>query len=135
MELKSLTYTSWASPSLTADDVHSILASARTHNPLHGLSGVLLFNGSVFMQILEGVEPAIDELVRLLVDDRRHSNMSIRDERMIERRSFPHWEMAYVRLEDALFVGEAEVERLLERELPESLRNMVRGLLHDVIKP
>lgn len=134
MELKSLTYTSWANPSLTADDVESILTSARTNNPLQGLSGVLIFNGPVFMQILEGVEPAVDELVRRLADDRRHSNMSIRDERSVARRSFPDWAMAYLRLEDGLFVGEAEVERVLTRELPDSLRNMVRGLVHNVMK-
>ena len=134
MELKSLIYTSWANPSLRPEDVDSILASARINNPLQGLSGVLIFNGANFMQILEGVEPAIDELVARLKNDKRHSNMSIRDVRMIARRTFPDWAMAYLLLENGQFVGEAEVERLLKRDLPESLRNMIRGLTHAVLK-
>ena len=67
MELKSLIYTSWASPSLSSEDVDSILDSARINNPLQGLSGILIFNGAHFMQILEGVEPSVDELVVRLI--------------------------------------------------------------------
>ena len=134
MELKSFTYTSWASPSLRPGDVDAILDSARANNPLQGLTGVLIFNGAYFMQILEGAEPAIDDLVGRLRTDKRHSNMSIRDERLIVGRTFPNWAMAYLRLEDGQFVGEAEVERVLTRDLPESLRNLIRGLTHSLIR-
>lgn len=134
MLLKSLTYTSWATPGLLPADVESILQSARTNNPLQGLSGLLIFNGSAFLQILEGVEPAVDELFGQLRRDRRHSNMSVRDERMIERRSFPDWAMAYLRLEDGRFVGESAVERALTRDVPPNLLNIVRGLTHNVMK-
>ena len=134
MELKSLIYTSWAKPGLLPEDVDSILESARVNNPLQGLSGVLIFNGAQFMQILEGVEPAIDELVARLKNDQRHSNISVRDDRRIERRSFSSWSMAYVMLENGEFVGEAEIERLLQRDLPEPVRNMIRGMTHAVTK-
>ena len=133
MKLKSLMYTSWASPGLRSPEVESILASARTNNPLQGLSGVLIFNGSHFLQILEGVEPAINELVVRLKGDKRHSNMSIRDERWITNRTFPDWAMAYLLLNNNQFVGEAEVERMLSRDLPEPLRNLIRGLTHSFI--
>lgn len=133
MKLKSLMYTSWASPGLRSGEVDSILEAARTNNPLQGLSGVLIFNGSHFLQILEGVEPAVDELVGRLKVDKRHSNMSIRDERWITQRIFPDWAMAYLLLKNDQFVGEAEVERLLQRDLPESLRNLIRGLTHSFI--
>ena len=135
MELKSLIYTSWAQPGLRPDDVESILGSARVNNPLKGISGILIFNGPNFMQILEGVEPAIDDLIGRLKNDKRHSNMTIRDERLIARRNFPDWAMAYLRLEDQRFVGDAEIERALTRDLPEPLRNMIRGLTHTFVKP
>lgn len=131
MLLKSLTYTSWANPGLSPADVESILLAARTNNPLQGLSGLLIFNGTAFLQILEGVEPAIDELVEKLKRDKRHSNMSIRDERPIDRRSFPDWAMAYLSLEDGRFIGEAAVERALTRDVPPNLLNIVRGLTHN----
>jgi hypothetical protein len=134
VELKSLTYTSWASPGIVSADVDSILRSARVNNPLQGLTGILIFNGSAFLQILEGVAPAIDELVATLRSDRRHSNMSIRDERPIGARVFPGWGMAYLRLENEEFVGEREVERALGRDLPDSIRNMVRGVTHKLTR-
>ena len=134
MQLKSLTYTSWANPGLKSEDVDSILGSARTNNPMQGLTGLLIFNGSAFLQILEGVEPAIDELVAVLRTDKRHSNISIRDERPLTARSFPGWAMAYLRLENDEFIGEHEIERALGRDIPPSVRNMVRGLTHGLTR-
>ncbi len=134
MELKVLTYTSWARAGIRADEVDSILSSARINNPLEGITGVLIFNGDSFMQILEGGEAAIDGLVERLRSDPRHSNMAVRDERTIETRTFPVWSMAYLRLEDEAFHGEETVERALRRDLPGSLRNIVLGLTHSLLQ-
>ena len=132
--LKLLIYPSWARPDLSSADLDSILASARTNNPLEGITGLLIFNGTAFMQILEGGDEAIDLLAQRLAEDRRHSNMSIRDERPIERRAFPDWAMAYMQLQDGTFVGEEAVKRALARDLPETVRNIVRGLVHEVMR-
>ncbi len=132
MDLKLLTYTSWARPGIRADEVDSVLSSARINNPLEGITGVLIFNGDSFMQILEGGETAIDGLVARLRTDPRHSNMAVRDERPIGERTFPDWSMAYLRLENGEFEGEGEVERALRRDLPQSLRNIVLGLTHSI---
>lgn len=134
MELKALTYTSWARPGIKADEVDSILSSARINNPLDGITGVLIFNGDAFMQIIEGSEAAIDHLTARLTADPRHSNMSIRDQRAIEARAFPDWSMAYLRLENGEFEGEAAVTRALSRDLPQPLRNIVMGLTHSLVK-
>ena len=134
MELKILIYTSWARPGIRPDEVDSILSSARINNPLEGITGVLIFNGDSFMQILEGSESAVDELTARLRIDPRHSDMAIRDERVIEARTFPDWSMAYLRLEDGVFHGEEAVERALCRDLPQSLRNIVLGLTHSILQ-
>lgn len=128
MHLKSLTYTSWARSTISDADVDAILRSARTNNPLEGLSGVLIFNGSAFMQVLEGAEAAVDEMTRRLEGDARHFNMHVREQRLIGERAFPDWSMAYLRLQQQEFVGEADVERALRRNLPESTRNVIRGV-------
>ncbi len=135
MNLKVLTYTSWARAGIRADEVESILASARINNPLEGITGVLIFNGDSFMQILEGGEAAIDGLVERLRRDPRHSNMSVRDEQPIDERTFPDWSMAYLRLQDGVFEGEQAVERALRRGLSPSLRNLVLGLTHSILQP
>ncbi|HXG99940.1 MAG TPA: BLUF domain-containing protein [Sphingomicrobium sp.] len=132
MELKALTYTSWARAGIRSDEVDSILSSARVNNPLEGLTGVLIFNGESFMQILEGGESAVDGLVARLRSDPRHCNMTIRDERLIGSRTFPDWSMAYLRLDNGEFEGEQDVERALRRDLTPSLRNILLGLTHSM---
>ena len=133
MNLKILTYTSWARAGIRLDEVDAIVMSARINNPLDGISGVLIFNGTAFMQILEGSEAAIDALTARLTRDARHSNMSIRDERLIEARTFPNWSMAYLQLESGEFVGKEEVIRALSRDLPQPVRNVVMGLTHSAL--
>lgn len=134
VELKALTYTSWARPGIQSAEVEAVLESSRVNNPLEGITGLLIFNGVAFMQILEGGEAAIDELVTKLAADPRHWNMSIRDRRAIASRAFPSWSMAYLRLDDGEFVGEEAVKKALTRDLPPSIRNVVMGLTHSILR-
>ncbi len=134
VELKILTYTSWARAGIQSDEVDAILSAARINNPLDGITGVLIFNGTAFMQILEGSETAIDGLTSRLVSDPRHSNMSIRDRRLIEARSFPDWSMAFLRLESGEFHGADAVVKALSRDLPQPVRNIVMGLTQSVLQ-
>ena len=128
MDLKILTYTSWARAGIRQDAVDAILASSRVNNPLDGITGVLIFNGTAFMQILEGSEAAIDSLTARLLNDPRHSNIAIRDTRLIDARTFPNWSMAYLQLEGETFHGKDEVIKALSRDLPQPLRNIVMGM-------
>jgi hypothetical protein len=132
MELKSLTYTSWARPSISDADIEAILRSARTNNPLEGITGVLIFNGGAFMQILEGSESAVDEMKERLQRDQRHSNFFIREERIIKERAFPDWSMAYLRIERDEFIGEEAVRKALGRVMPEPTRNIIKALTQSV---
>ena len=134
MDLKCLIYTSWARPGIAAGDVDSILASARTNNPLEGITGLLIFNGNAFMQILEGAGSAIDALLERLSTDPRHSNMSIRDSRIIEERTFGSWSMAFLRLDEQRFEGDGAVEHALRKDLPQPIRNIILGMTHALIE-
>ena len=98
MTVKSLTYTSLARLDLAADDLEAIHRIARNANALDGITGLLIFNGTHFLQIIEGQPQAIDELVEKLRRDPRHSGVEIRDQRMVEARSFPDWSMELVRV-------------------------------------
>jgi hypothetical protein len=132
MELKSLTYTSWARPGISDADIEAILRSAHINNPLDGITGVLIFNGGAFMQVLEGSEQAVNEMTGRISTDNRHSNFFIRDERLIEERSFPDWSMAYLRLKDDEFIGEDRVQRALTRRIPEPTRNIIKALTQSI---
>lgn len=132
MNLKTFTYTSWSRPSIRADEVDAILRSSRVNNPLDGITGLLMFNGSAFMQVLEGSVAAVDDLVTCLRLDPRHSNISVRHDAIIEHRIFPDWSMGYLRLEDGMFQGHPEVVRAVQRDLPDHLRNLVSSFTGSV---
>ena len=122
MTLKSLTYTSLASLDLSATDLDAIHAKARELNALDGISGLLVFNGTHFLQIIEGSSEAIDDLVDRLRADRRHSAFEIRDDREIEQRAFPDWSMELVRVSTKYVEAKETVSRRLPDAVPQPVR-------------
>jgi hypothetical protein len=122
MSLKSLTYTSFARLDLEARDLEAIHRTAREVNALEGITGLLIFNGTHFLQIIEGAPSAIDDLVERLRRDPRHSGLEIRDEQMIEQRSFPDWSMELVRVSASYF----EAKDTVADRLPEATAADVR---------
>lgn len=125
MRLKTLTYTSRARLDLGDADLAAIHQTARHLNALDGISGLLLFDGSRFLQIIEGAEDAIDNLVERLRMDQRHSAFEVRDERYVERRSFPDWSMELVRVSSGYGNAKEEVATILPDNVAEPVRELV----------
>ena len=103
----------------------AIHQTARHLNALDGISGLLLFDGSRFLQIVEGVEGAIDNLVERLRMDARHSAFEVRDERYVERRSFPDWSMELVRVSADYGNAREEVGTILPAAVAAPVRELV----------
>jgi len=122
MALKSLTYTSLARLDLEAGDLEAIHRTARDENALEGITGMLIFNGTHFLQIVEGASNAVDDLVERLRRDPRHSGVEVRDERDIDSRSFPDWSMELVRVSASYF----EAKDTVAERLPATTSNDVR---------
>jgi hypothetical protein len=122
MKLTSVTYTSLARLDLQAFDLEDIHRSARDRNALDGITGLLVFNGTHFLQIIEGAESAIDDLVERLRQDRRHSGFEIRDQRKIEARSFPDWSMELVRVNASYFEARETIADRLPDTVPEAIK-------------
>ena len=125
MQLKALTYTSFASLDLTARDLEDIHRTATELNALDGITGILVFNGTRFLQVIEGAESAIDELLARLRRDQRHSGVEVRDQRPIEARSFPDWSMELVQVSASYF----EARETISDRIPPSVDVAVRDQL------
>jgi hypothetical protein len=125
LRLKTLTYTSRARLDLGDEDLTAIHQSARHLNALDGITGLLLFDGSRFLQIVEGAEDAIDNLVERLRMDPRHSAFEVRDERYVERRSFPDWSMELLRVSAGYASARDEVATILPDGVAEPVRELV----------
>lgn len=128
MDLKSLTYSSWASRALSSLDIEGLLQSARVSNGLDEVTGILIYNGKAFVQVLEGCSQAVDDLMARIVQDTRHRDLLIRDEQPIAQRSFSDWSMAYCELEQGRVLG----SEALEFALAGPLVGPTKSLLQEV---
>ena len=92
-----LCYISTARPQVTWDTVDEILATSRRNNSAGRISGLLLFNGKRFLQLLEGAAPLIEATYARILKDPRHFAVVKLSERVIEEREFGGWDMAFER--------------------------------------
>lgn len=112
-------------PSLSREDVESILASSARNNPANGITGLLLYNGRNFLQLLEGEDAELVSLMVQITHDPRHTGVSILEQRKIEHRSCPDWAMKRV-----LIAENVERRReVLETELPETIDRQIRKII------
>jgi hypothetical protein len=122
MDLTSLTYTSLARLDLQSSDLENIHRSARELNALDGITGLLVFNGTHFLQIVEGSHDAIEDLLGRLRRDPRHTGLEVRDERKVRSRSFPVWSMELVRVNASYFKARDTIADRLPDTVPEAIR-------------
>lgn len=107
-----IVYVSAAARPFGESDLSALLTKAREKNERLGLTGMLLYVGNNFMQLLEGPADALGPLIETIKRDPRHGEVTVILQRSIERRSFPDWSMGYRRLD----TGDRRLEGF--RDLP-----------------
>ncbi|MEL6534746.1 MAG: BLUF domain-containing protein [Bacteroidota bacterium] len=91
--LVKLLYKSNRTEECTEQDIAQILESAQRNNGPMGITGMLLYDRSSFIQYLEGPSGPVSDLYEIIRKDPRH-----KDVRMIifgpaKKRIFPSWAM------------------------------------------
>lgn len=112
-------------PTLSRADVDAILDTSARNNPARDITGLLLFNGRNFLQLLEGDEGELAALMERITADARHSGVSVLDRRTIAARACPDWAMKRVLIAECI----SNRRDMLERELPEGLDPEVRKMI------
>jgi hypothetical protein len=79
-----------------ARGIEGILATSRRNNRRAGLTGALIYNRSVFGQVLEGPERAVEETALRIEADPRHHDMRVLDLRAVPAPAFADWSMGFV---------------------------------------
>ncbi len=116
-------------PSLSREDVDAVLASSQRNNVARGVTGLLLYNGRNFLQLLEGEESELVTLMVKISHDPRHTGISMIDRKIVGERVCPNWAMKRVTIADS-------VERrreALEAELPEALDAQTRKIITNFV--
>ena len=96
----SLVYISSAKGEFSAADLVALLEQSRENNARLGITGMLLYKDGNFMQVLEGPDDVVRQLVKTIAADDRHHGIIQLLEWQIEQRQFPDWTMGFKDLND-----------------------------------
>ena len=79
------------------DDLRSvadIIGVSDRNNRREGLTGLLLYHGGRFLQVLEGPQGGIERLLQTLSRDTRHDRLTLLSLAPASQRAFAAWSMA-----------------------------------------
>ena len=126
--LRSVIYASSAAPGFTVCDLHDVLAVSRRNNAGWHLSGVLLFEGGTFLQVVEGPAWPLQKALTRIEADPRHTGMDVLSDVEAPRRYFPDWAMGSREVdgEGAFTLTEDEMQARLSSDVPAVVRVMIK---------
>ena len=82
--------------SLGPGGIFTLQDEARASNEKAGITGVLLFNRSYFLQVLEGGREQTTRAFTRIAADPRHHGVTLMSFQEVERRDFADWSMGLV---------------------------------------
>ncbi len=100
MSLCRLIYSSYAKPNLEYHDLRAIMEASERNNKQDGITGMLCYGDSMFLQILEGDRRAVSHTYHRIAADNRHYAPELIECSPIEGRLFTAWAMRAVNLID-----------------------------------
>lgn len=93
--LGQLVYASASTSGFALSDLEDVLRVARDRNTRAGITGMLLFENSSFLQVLEGETDRLNVLFGKIQKDPRHTRAVLLLREPIDERSFVDWTMGY----------------------------------------
>ena len=97
--LVRLIYASRARETITHETIEGILAASRQRNPQQGITGVLCYSDTTFVQVLEGGRAQVNRLYGRLLRDDRHRDVILLAYESIDERQYSSWTMGKIRLD------------------------------------
>ncbi len=98
MALYRLIYVSQAVTGLEYPDLVDILEKSERNNKSAGVTGMLSFGDSMFLQLLEGSRRVVSQTYNRILLDKRHFNAELIDFSEIDHRDFGLWSMRAVQI-------------------------------------
>jgi len=93
--MHQIIYISTAKPGTGDRDVDEILATSRINNRRDGITGLLISDGTRFLQALEGEQEAVEAAYLRIKTDKRHRAAVILSSKTTPERQFGTWDMAF----------------------------------------
>ena len=122
--LRQYIYISTAS-GIDSEAIESILESCRRNNRERNVTGLLLYNGRNFLQLLEGDVQDLSWVMARIEADPRHTGLSVMEDIAVSERACPDWLMRHVRIVDNVSDRRAALEAELPANLDPSMRRII----------
>ncbi|WP_321309168.1 BLUF domain-containing protein [Marinifilum fragile] len=130
-----IVYVSFSRNQLSELELDELLSEIRPKNLATGITGLLLYNDEIFIQVIEGESDTIHDLYDRLQKDKRHTNIVKILEERIDQRSFPNWSMGYQKLskEDSKDIpGFTDV--MSSNDIRETLKQSSQAIVDLIVK-
>ncbi len=89
-----------------------IREKALKYNSVNRITGALFYHNGRFLQIMEGIEDILEELMSKISKDHRHSDIELIVNEPINDRSFNQWHMDSFNLAEKQQLNEAELQEI-----------------------
>ena len=116
-------------PSLSREEVDAILKASQRNNPSRDITGLLLYNGRNFLQLLEGEESELVSLMLTISHDPRHTGISMIDRKLVDDRVCPNWAMKRIPIADSV----EKRREAIQAELPDELDDQTRKIITNFV--
>ncbi|MFM2153606.1 MAG: hypothetical protein RL199_2041 [Pseudomonadota bacterium] len=80
-------------------DLAEIATKAKRNNERLGITGVLVYDAGVFIQVLEGPNDAVTHMMTRILSDERADNVAILFYRLADQRELGNWSLLSLRLD------------------------------------
>lgn len=115
-QLRQLIYHSQA---VGRPDTSDVLASSKRNNGMDGITGLLLFDGKMYIQVLEGPASSVEAAFARICTDSRHTNITVIGDHEVDQRDFSYWSMELRDPANASDDASWRLRRRLEQFAPE----------------
>lgn len=96
MQLYQLLYKSTATEDFKIEFLENFVSEIALKNKKHGITGCLLYDGTHFLQILEGKYTTLSQLMDVIESDQRHTEIVMLLKEPIVEREYINWSMRSV---------------------------------------
>jgi len=97
---QTISYVSTANPNLTDTDVHNLFENIKLNNKKYNITGILMYSGGNFFQVLEGEENKVRALFNKIKKDYRHYDIIKIFDREIVSKSFSNYQSSFTIVSD-----------------------------------
>ena len=127
--IHNIVYCSQAAQHMDKEGLEKIIATAKHHNPIFGITGLLVFGSGIFFQWLEGPRDNVTSLFKIISADSRHTDVVLlTKEDEFRERLFPNWDMELVAAADISVVLQDAMHTISDPNHKKALINMVQEL-------